>query len=83
MTVEQILTTYWDQLEIELEIDPKVAPHVATPISYKNERAMPMSEVQQELEKALREQAGVVIKHRDAKHCVVSYDPSEILKPKK
>jgi serine/threonine protein kinase len=66
------LEIYAQLTEAELAIDSHVQT-LAAPITYSNTVAMTRAEAVAQFEQVLRDQAGVVVKHLDAKHIAVRY----------
>jgi hypothetical protein len=77
-----VLVIYAKLTTASLEISPDVKS-LQSGIYWTNHADMTRSQVIAELEKVLRSQAGVVIRHVDATHISVTYDASAADKPSK
>ena len=76
----QALQVYAKLTDASLDISPEVKS-LQSGIYWTNHEDMTRSQVMFELEKVLRSQAGVVIRHVDTTHIAVTYDASAIGKP--
>jgi hypothetical protein len=76
----QALQVYAKLTDASLDISPEVKS-LQSGIYWTNHEDMTRSQVTAELEKVLRSQAGVVIRHVDATHITVTYDASATSKP--
>jgi hypothetical protein len=68
----QVLDVYADLTQCELSIEPRVRELTAK-IGYTNTTALKRNDVIAQLERALRDQAGVIVKHKGANRIAVRY----------
>jgi hypothetical protein len=76
----QVLDIYAKLTDASLDISPEVKS-LQSGIYWTNHEDMTRSQVTAELEKVLRSQTGVVIRHVDDTHITVTYDASATSKP--